>query len=340
MTEIQDGASPTTRVRKVALEEHFMLPDFVDYFRATSGNISAELFQRALGVLSDFDGRRLEEMDKHSIDYAVLSLSGPGVQVEKDIALATRRAREANDALAAQIARRPDRFGGFAHLAMQDPQGAAAELERCMTQLGFQGCLVNGQTGGHYLDDNRYLPFWEKAEALGAPVYIHPGNPIQNHVSFEGHPVLVGPVWSWTVETATHALRLVFGGVFDRFPKAQVILGHMGETLPYLLWRLDSRYAIAQGAPKLKRLPSEYIRDNIAITTAGGASAEPLNCALAALGEDRVMFSVDYPFEDTQPSADWMDSTPLSPTLREKVAHGNAERLLRLSPAGGRVVGS
>ena len=325
--ERADGGA---RVRKVALEEHFMVPDFVEYLRTTSGNISAELFARAVDRLSEFGGRRLEEMDAHRVEYAVLSLAGPGVQVERDTATAVRRACAVNDALAREVAARPDRFGGFAHLAMQDPVAAADELERCMGQLGFRGALINGQTGGQYLDHDRFSPFWERAEALGAPVYIHPGNPVETHVSYEGFPVLVGPTWSWTVETATHALRLVFAGVFDRYPKATVILGHMGETLPYLLWRLDSRFRISQGAPSIKRLPSDYVRGNIAVTTSGVASAEPLACALAALGGDRVMFSVDYPFEETAPAADWMDCVALPPAVREAVAHGNAERLLRL----------
>jgi 2,3-dihydroxybenzoate decarboxylase len=199
-----------------------------------------------------------------------------------------------------------------------------------MTALKFHGIMINGQTLGHYLDEAQYDPFWERAEALRAPVYLHPGNPVSQHVSYAGHPVLVGPTWSWTVETATHALRLVFGGVFDRFPNATVLLGHMGETLPYLLWRLDSRFRIGAGAPELKRNPSDYIRDNIAVTTSGVASLDPLRCALSALGEDRVMFSVDYPFEETAPAADWMDTVQLDAALRRKVAHANAEALLRL----------
>ena len=318
------------QIRKIAVEEHFIVPEFIPYLRATSGNISAELFARAVDRLAEFDGRRLEEMEKHRIEFAVLSLAGPGVQIEPETSVALRQARRVNDQLAEQIARHPDRFGGFAHVAMQDPGGAADELERCMTTLKFHGVMINGQTLGYYLDEDQYAPFWERAEALRAPVYIHPGNPVSQHVSYAGHPVLVGPTWSWTVETATHALRLVFGGVFDRFPAVTVLLGHMGETLPYLLWRLDSRFRIGAGAPKLKRNPSDYIRDNIAVTTSGVASADPLRCALSALGEDRVMFSVDYPFEDTAPSADWIDTVPLDPAVRRKVAHQNAERLLRL----------
>ena len=327
------SGSPTPisqRIRKIALEEHFVAPEFVPYLRATSGNISPALFARAVDRLAEFDGRRIAEMDQYGIAYAVLSVAGPGVQIEPDTTLALRRARAINDFLAEQISRRPDRFGGFGHVAMQDPLGAADELERCMRELKFHGVMINGQTLGHYLDEDRYAPFWERAEALGAPVYIHPGNPIAEHVSFSGHPVLVGPTWSWTVETATHALRLVMGGVFDRFPKATVLLGHMGETLPYLLWRLDSRFRIGAGAPTLQRNPSDYIRDNIAVTTSGVASLDPLRCALSALGESRVMFSVDYPFETTASAADWLDTVELEPALRRKVAHENAETLLRL----------
>ena len=331
---MSDQAEPVARTRKIALEEHFITEDFIPYMRATSGNISTDLFGRAVDRLTEFEGYRIEEMDRYGIDYAVLSLAGPGVQIEPDTQVARRRARAINDVLAEQIHHRPGRFGGFGHVAMQDPRGAADELQRCMEQLQFHGVMINGQTLGHYLDEDQYAVFWERAAAMRAPIYIHPGNPVADHVSYAGHPALVGPTWSWTVETATHALRLVFGGVFDRHPGACVILGHMGETLPYLLWRLDSRFRIAHGAPSLKQKPSDYIRQNIAVTTSGVSSIEPLRCALAALGEDRVMFSIDYPFEHTEEAANWLDTAPLDPAIRGKVAHANAERLLRIIGRG------
>jgi 2,3-dihydroxybenzoate decarboxylase len=212
---------------------------------------------------------------------------------------------------------------------MQDPGAAADELERCVRELGFQGAMVNGQTNGSYLDDDRYSIFWERASALHAPIYIHPNNPPDMPFMFHGFPELWGPVWSWTVETATHALRLVFSGTFDRFPGAQVILGHMGETLPFQLWRFDSRLPISRaGRVQLKHAPSYYIRRNIKVTTSGVFSEPPLRCAIDALGEDNVMFSIDYPFEHSNLASDFIDGLSLSDELRNKVCFENAERVL------------
>ena len=192
--------------------------------------------------------------------------------------------------------------------------------------------MVNGHTNGRYLDERSYDPFWERVEALGVPIYLHPRDPFDAPHMFAGHRELLGATWSWTVETATHALRLVFGGVFDRHPKARLILGHMGETLPYLLWRLDSRSrARAEGEEAAGQAPSQIIRDNILITTSGVCSHAALACALAALGEDSVMFSVDYPFEDCAVAAKFIDSAPLSEVARAKVCHGTARRLLGCS---------
>lgn len=318
-------------MRKIALEEAFITPDTVEYFQTTAANLDSQFFQDAVACLSDFGGRRLEVMDANGIDVAVLSLTVPGVQVERDAALAVRRAREVNDFLAREVQQRPDRFRGFAHLAMQDPVAAAEELERCVRELGFKGALVNGHTNGEYLDLDKYTPFWERAEALEVPVYLHPCNPFDMPHMYSGHPELCGPPWSWHIEAATHALRLVFGGVFDRFPGARVILGHMGEMLPYQLWLFDSRWQIANKHGRtLNRLPSEYIKNNIVVTTSGVFSNEPLLCALAALGEDSVMFSVDYPFEDTVEAVRFIEQAPLSEELRAKVCHRNAEQILRL----------
>ncbi|MDI1363948.1 MAG: amidohydrolase family protein, partial [bacterium] len=292
--------------------------------------ISAAFFEEIAPRLFDFGGSRVEAMDQNGIDFSVLSLTGPGVQVEPDTATANRMARFANDFLAKQVQLRPQRYGGFAHLALQDPNEAANELERCMTQLGFKGALINGATNGVYLDDPRYEPFWERVEALGAPIYLHPANPFDRPAMYAGHNELWGPVWSWTAETCTHALRLIFSGVFDRHPKAQVILGHMGETLPILGWRLDSRYAISNRTSVIKRQPSEYLGDNIKITTSGVCDDVPLRCAIDAFGIDNVMFSIDYPYESTSIASNWIDTALISETERAAVAHRNATRILRL----------
>jgi 2,3-dihydroxybenzoate decarboxylase len=316
-------------MRKIALEEHFTTPELAKYVaRPTqSDSIFADIEKR----LGDFDQLRLETMDKAGIDVAVLSVTTPGVQSEPDAKLAVRLARSANDLLAREVQKRPRRYAGFAHVAMQDVGAAADELQRAIQDLRFKGALINGQTGGHYLDEDRYLPFWERVQELDVPVYLHPGDLVDHPAMFVNRPELSGPTWAWTVETATHALRLVFGGTFRRFPKVKVILGHMGETLPFLLWRFDSRWQLAVGkeVPPGSR-PSDIVKRNIVITTAGVCAPAPLAEAIGALGEDSVMFSVDYPYEDTQVAADFIEAAPLSEVVRAKVCHGNAERLLRL----------
>jgi 2,3-dihydroxybenzoate decarboxylase len=228
------------------------------------------------------------------------------VQAERDTATAVRRARESNDFLARELEKRPDRYSGFAHLAMQDPPAAADELERCMRELSFCGAMINGHTNGQYLDHPANDPFWERAEALGAVIYIHPADPVAPMPAIAGVDGLRRATWEWGVETGTHALRLVFTGLFDRFPRAVVALGHLGETLPFLLWRFDSR-AKMYGVRLAKR-PSDYIRRNIVVTVSGMFSAEPLACTIGALGRDRVMFAADYPFESIDEAGAFMDS--------------------------------
>lgn len=320
-----------TLTPKIALEEHFMHPDFIDYFATTAPNISPALFGKAREALQDFGEQRLAAMDVIGVEKSVLSLAGPGVQAEKSVATATKMARKVNDFLAEQIAKHPDRYGGFAHLAVQDPHAAADELERCMRDLGMQGAMINGQTGGTYLDDDRYSVLWERAADLGAPIYIHPNNPPEQVHMYSGHPELWGPVWSWTVETATHALRLVFSGLFDRHKGAKLILGHLGETLPYLLWRLDSRWEISnRGEMALEMKPSEYFKRNIWMTTSGMCADAPLRCAIDTVGADRIMFSVDYPFERAEEAGDWIEAAPLSAEERSQICATTARNLLNI----------
>jgi 2,3-dihydroxybenzoate decarboxylase len=318
-------------MKKIALEEHFMAPGCEEYWAKTVEDVPAAVQQRLLSHLRDFGDMRLGAMDAAGIAHSVLALSGPGVQVERDTATAIRRAHEANDFLAKEIQKQPKRYSGFAHLALQDPKEAARELQRCMRDLGFKGAMINGHTNGQYLDDPALSPFWERVVELGALVYLHPADPIAPFPVLAGHKGLKRAAWEWTLETSSHALRLVFSGLFDRFPRATLVLGHLGETLPYMLWRLDSRaklYGI-----KLGRQPSDYIRDNIVVTVSGMFSAEPLNCAIAALGQSRVMFSADYPFESIEEAGEFMDTVPLDEKVRADVAFNNAARLLNLTYA-------
>jgi len=315
-------------VRKIALEEHFLSPGLIDYWRPTMTEVAAPVVEQLFKRLTDFGDLRLRSMDQAGIARAVLSISGPGVQAERDVATATRKAAEANDFLAVEIQKRPDRYAGFAHIAVQDAKAAADELERCMRDLKFCGAMINGHTNGQYLDDPALYPFWERAEALGALIYIHPTDPMVPAPVLSGVPALRRATWEWGFETGSHALRLVFSGLFDRFPKARVGLGHMGETLPYLLWRFDSRAKLY--GVKLAKVPSQYIKDNIVVTVSGVYAAEPLRCALDALGRDKVMFAADYPFESAEGAGHFMDTVAISEAERADVAYNNAARLLGL----------
>ena len=191
--------------------------------------------------------------------------------------------------------------------------------------------MIFGHTAGVYLDDPVCRPFWERAEALGVPVYLHAADAATTPSSYAGRPELLGAAWSWTAETATHALRIVLGGVFERYPGAQLILGHLGETLPFLLWRTDRQTANRAPDRDPELAPSRLIRRNVSVTTSGAFSDAPLLCALSELGEDRVLFSVDHPFEDGEVAASWLRSAPVSDEVRERIGAGNARRLLRLA---------
>jgi 2,3-dihydroxybenzoate decarboxylase len=324
-------AKAATGMPKIALEEHFSLPEFEQRGLVAKPTHNDAIFADIERRLVDFGDQRLAAMDSGGIEISVLSLTTPGVQGEKDKAMAVRLARQANDFLAREVQKRPQRYGGFAAVPMQDPAAAADELQRAVKDLKFRGALINGQTNGHYLDDSQFLPFWERVQELDVPVYLHPGNLSDAPAMFAGRPELEGPVWAWTADTGAHALRLIFSGLFTRFPRLKVILGHMGETLPFLLWRIDNRYELEVGrqlAPEER--PSYFFRRNFVITTSGVFDAVPLAEALAALGDDNVMFSVDYPYQDSKQAGSFIESAPLSDAIRAKVCSGNARRVLHL----------
>lgn len=323
----------TKRIPKIAFEEHFMAPGFEGYSKVFTQHIadesSADLFTR----LTDFDDLRLAAMDEAGIEMMVLSQTGPAVQAELDAGIAARRARENNDYLAKQIQRRPARYAGFATLAMHSPKEAAAELGRAIDELAFKGALVHGHTNGRYYDDTAYDVLWERLEALDVPLYLHPIDFPELPKTFQGHPELSAATWGWAVETGTHALRLLFGGVFDRFPNVKIVLGHMGEGLPFMRWRFDSRFAVYSHGINLKRRPSEYIGHNILITTTGVCSPAALMGAIQEIGADAVMFSVDYPYESASVAADFIEQAPLDEEAREKICYRNAACLLKLKSA-------
>ncbi len=317
-------------MRKIALEEHFMAPGFEDYEKAVADSMPPGLFDSFNQALTELGDVRIQAMDEAGVDICVLSQTAPGLQMESDSKLAVQKARQANDFLAQQIELHPERFRGFAHLALQDTDAAIAELDRCVNKLGFKGALINGHTTGMYLDEPRFYPFWQHVAWLDVPIYLHPASHFDNPHMYNGHEDLTGPVWGWGVETGTHALRLIFSGLFDKLPSLNVILGHMGETLPFLLWRFDSRAAITKQKVPLQHQPSQYIKDNFFVTTSGVCANAPLLCSIEALGENNVLFSMDYPYESSIVAAKFIDSAPISEAVRAKVCHENARRVLKL----------
>jgi 2,3-dihydroxybenzoate decarboxylase len=316
--------------RKIAVEEHCLTPGLEDYWAPTVVDLPAKRREEFYRRLTDFGEMRLSAMDKAGVERSVISIAGPGVQAERDSKQACAKARASNDFLAREISKRPDRYCGFAHLPMQDAKAAADELERAMSELKFHGAMINGHSNGQYLDHPSLAPFWERAEALGALIYLHPADPVTPAPVLDGHKGLRRATWEWTFETGSHALRLVFGGVFDRFPRAQLALGHLGETLPFLLWRFDSRAGPDFYAVKLAKLPSQYVKDNIVVATSGMCSADPLACTLSALGQDRVMFAADYPFESLAEAAHFIDAAPIGEDVRNDICFNNAARIMKL----------
>lgn len=321
--------------RKIAIEEHYVLPSMKDQMPTTPfwhDDYSREVRER----MADTGEMRLREMDEAGVERMVLSLGGTGIQDELDVAKAVQRARASNDALAAIVASRPDRYSAFATLPMQDPEAAALELERTVRDHGFKGALVNGYTSigsldtPAYYDEPRFLPFWQRLEALDVPFYLHPRNPLPNQMRvYEGRRELIGAAWSFAVDTGTHALRLITSGLFDRCPKATVVIGHMGELLPFAISRLEARVRHAK-AVKLQKTPSEYLRTNFYATTSGNFHTPSLVATIEQMGADRVMFAVDYPFERLQDGSSWLDQAAISDIDRQKISRINAERLLGL----------
>jgi 2,3-dihydroxybenzoate decarboxylase len=320
-------------VRRIALEEAFSAPSTRPYLEITLKVVEGREKKEEFTLLLENSNLRIQAMNEAGIDIFVLSQTSPGVQAEKNAAEAVRRAREANDYLQKEILLQPTRYRGFAHLPMQDVDAAADELERCVKTFGFLGALINGNTDGFYLDHERYLPFWERVARLNVPVYIHPADPHKQPYVMEGYPVMQGAVWGWSVDNSSHFLRLLFSGLFDRFPTLQIILGHMGETLPYFVWRIDSRYAVTDlpDMYHLKKKPSEYFRSNLIITTAGLCQNSAFECALKVMGDDRVLFSVDYPYEDAKHAVSWVEHLVLTDAQRDNLLFKNAERVLKMN---------
>jgi gamma-resorcylate decarboxylase len=323
---------------KIGLEEHFAIPDTLS---DSAGFVPQDYWQELSYRLLDIHEKRLRLMDEHGMEMMILSLNAPAVQAIPDPNKANEIARRANDFLAEQVARRPQRFQGFAALPLQDPDMASRELERCVKDLGFRGALVNGfsQLGERtlYYDLAQYWPFWGVVAALNVPFYLHPRNPLPKDAAiYEGHRWLMGPAWAFGQETAVHALRLMGSGLFDKYPQLQIVLGHMGEGLPFNIWRVDYHNAwvkFPQPYPAKKKI-GEYFSRNFHITTSGNFRTQALIDAMLEIGADRILFSTDWPFENIDHAAVWFDAADISEADRLKIGRTNAIRLFKLELGG------
>ncbi|MBO4253327.1 amidohydrolase family protein [Streptomyces griseorubiginosus] len=330
----------------IALEEHYTTQALTDanaghpllkrlLLRQRDGRLRQPALRgNILQQLLDLGDQRLAAMDAAGIDIQVVSHTTPGPET-LEVSLARRLAVEANDIAAAAIDARPDRFAGFATLPVPDPDASAKELERAVNSLGFVGAMINGHVDGRYLDDQFFWPVFEAAEALDVPLYLHPTLPPQPVIdacysgfSEDIETALSAAAWGWHVDTGLHVLRLILGGVFDRFPRLQLIIGHMGELLPPMIWRAGF---MLNGLSGLDRQLQEYFFENISITTSGLFDHASFAAAVHAVGIDRILFSVDYPYSSNDQAREFLDRLPVSVPDREKLAHANAERLLRLN---------
>jgi 2,3-dihydroxybenzoate decarboxylase len=320
---------------KVTLEDHFAIEATLGDSQPFGAHVWDELRYRLL----DFHDQRLRLMDASGVEIMIASLNAPAIQGIPDSKRAAEVARQANDVLAQEVAKHLDRFVGIAALPMQDPDLAIAELERCIRLLGFKGALVNGYSQAensnkpiHY-DLPQYRPFWRALAALDVPFYLHPRPPMPGvSLLYDGHPWLFGPTWSFAAETGLHAMRLVGSGLFDEFPTLKIILGHLGEGLPFFIWRIDNRNNWMKAPHKYaaKKPVADYFRSNFYITTSGHFSTPALLNCIAEIGADRVMYSVDYPFEDFSDAADWFDHAEISESDRRAIGRTNAMRLFKL----------
>ncbi len=322
-------------MRTVTVEEHFASPGFLD---GPGREVKDEAkmggrFGKIADQLCDLGDGRLAAMDAAGIDMQVLSLTAPGLE-QAATAEALAVARESNDYLAAAVKKHPKRFAGLAALAVGDPQAAAQELERRVRQDGFKGAVINGHHRGRYLDDKFFWPIFERAEALGVPIYLHPTRPPQAVIAasyggfspFMTH-MLAGPGWGWHIETALHILRIVIGGTFDRYPKLQFAIGHLGEGLMSLFPRFD---IMTPAMTKLQRPITDYLRHNVHYSVSGFNYPAAFLDLLLEVGVDRIMFSADHPYQSMAQARAFLEQIPVSDADRARIAHGNAEKLFGL----------
>ena len=324
-------------MKTITLEEHFVSPSFLEGpgkgLKEQAKNPESYI-GKIYEQLCDLGDKRISEMDIAGIDVQALSLNSPGVE-QLEAEEARKIARETNDFLANAIKGHPQRFAGFATLPTADPKAAAIELERRVRDYGFKGAIINGHIKGSYLDHKSFWPILERAEALDVPIYLHPTQPPKAVIdaSYSGFDpavtnMLIGAGWGWHIETAIHVIRLMLGGVFDQYPKLQIIIGHMGETLPFMLQRMDR--IMNTETTKLKRPISAYLRENIHYTFSGFNYTSTFLDLLLEVGVDRIMFSIDYPYASMAQGREFLNKLSISPADKERIAHVNAENLLRI----------
>ena len=339
-------------MKKIAIEEHFFTRDYIAYMRSGKGTarmseITDKKQQKhevldylvprtdSIKQLLEVGEGRLRDMDEAGIDMQVLSFSSPGVEA-MDTASAKVMAKKTNDELAKIISKHPDRFAGFATIASHEPASAANEFERAVKELGLKGVKINSHVMGDYLDDTKYWVIFERAEKLGVPVYLHPRSPSPDMLKpYLKYPILVSQVWGFAAETGLHAMRLICSGLFDKHPGLKVILGHLGEGLPFWLWRIDDHRWDSTDrpnplAPKIRKKLSQYVKDNFFVTTSGNFWMPAFLCTYMALGADRIMFAVDSPIESAKEAIKLVETAPICDADKDKIFHTNAEKLLGL----------
>ena len=311
----------------IAIEEHYWDKELTSHYTGVESTRDPKQLER----LFDLGALRIKEMDACGVDVQVLSHGAPSLQkIGPDIAVAL--AKSVNDRLVAAVKQHPKRFAAFCALPTADPKAAAAELERCV-KLGFKGAMIHGLSNGVFLDEPQFDPIWERAQALDVPIYLHPSVPLQAvqdayYAKYsKDFPMVIRAGWGFTVETATIAIRLVLGGVFERFPKLNMILGHLGETLPFLQWRIDQ--ALKRPGHKTVSF-RETFSHNFYLTTSGNFSNPALLCCVMEMGIDHLLFAIDYPFVANAPGVDWIPTIPLCDEDKIKLLSGNAKRLLKM----------
>ena len=321
---------------KIGFEEHFAIRETLEETRSFAGD--SGIWDDFTRQILDLDDERLEHMNKTGIEFAILSLNSPGVQSILDADEAMNVAKKGNERMAEAVAKYPDRYAALATLPMHDPDAASAELTRCVRELGFKGCMINGfQQAGDaenvkYYDFPEYRSFWATVSELDVPFYLHPRMQIPSRAqNYEGHPWLKSAPWGFAIETSIHSLRLCGSGIFDEYPNLRICIGHLGENIPFGLWRIDARMRFSRREYRGKRPLGDYFRDHFHITTSGNFNDAAFRCTLEMLDNDKVYFCSDYPFEKMEDAADWYDATDvISDEQRLKMGRTNAIKLFNL----------